>query len=196
MNNISNKERASKIKLVAFDVDGVMTDGSICYTDNGAEIKTFNAKDGQGINMLASAGFITAIITARTSPIVERRAEDLNITHVYQGSKSKIMSLIEMMEKYNLDFNEIAYVGDDLPDICILKRAGLACCPQDAVDDIKDICHFVAYKDGGHGAVREISQFILKNTKQGKELLKKMDQTSTHNINVSNSSVLHTSSVQ
>lgn len=191
-----NKQRASKIKLIAFDVDGVLTDGSISYTDNGAEIKTFNAKDGQGINMLASAGFLTAIITARTSPIVERRAEDLNINHVYQGSKSKIMSLIEMMEKYNLDFNEIAYIGDDFPDICILKRAGLACCPQDAIDEIKDTCHLVSQKDGGRGAVREIADFILKNTKQGEDFLEQMGQQSTHNINMGDSSVLQQGSLQ
>lgn len=191
-----NKQRANKIKLIAFDVDGVMTDGSIAYTDSGSEIKTFNAKDGQGMNMLASAGFITAIITARTSPIVERRAKDLNIKHVYQGAKSKIKALSEMKEKYNLDFNEIAYVGDDFPDICILKRAGLACCPQDAVSEIKDSCHLVSKKDGGRGAVREVADFILKNTTQGKEFLEKMTQESTHNINVSDESVLQTNSLQ
>lgn len=168
--------RASKIKLIAFDVDGVLTDGSISYADNGVEIKTFNAKDGQGMNMLNSAGFITAIITARTSPIVERRAKDLNIKHVYQGSKKKIVSMIEMMDKYNLEFDEIAYVGDDMPDIGILKHAGLACCPQDAVDEVKKVCHFVTYKDGGAGAVREIADFILKNSAQGEEFLARMSQ--------------------
>ena len=156
--------KAQKIKLVAFDVDGVLTDGGITYTDNGTEIKTFNAKDGQGMNMLIDCGYITAIITARTSTIIERRAKDLRVTHVYQGAKNKLVAMNELLEKYSLSFDEVAYVGDDFPDISILDKAGFACCPADAVDEVKNVCHFISSKNGGNGAVREAIDFILKSS--------------------------------
>jgi len=155
------KLKAQKIKLIAFDVDGVLTNGEIIYTDKGEEIKIFNAKDGQGIALLGKNNIITAIITARQSSIVDKRAKDLDIVHVYQGIKRKIIAMEELLKIYNLDFSEVAYVGDDLPDICILEKAGLACCPQDAVDEVKKICHFISAKQGGKGAVREIADFIL-----------------------------------
>lgn len=155
------KEKASVIKLVAFDVDGVLTNGDISYTDDGHEIKTFNAKDGQGINLLKIYGYKTAIITARASSIVERRAKELEITHVYQGAKNKLAAMEELLKIYNLDFSEVAYVGDDIPDIKVLEKVGLACCPTDAIDWVKSICHFVSTKEGGKGAVREIADLIL-----------------------------------
>lgn len=157
------KEKAKLIKLVAFDVDGVLTNGDITYTDSGEEIKSFNAKDGQGMNMLKSASLITAIITARKSPIVERRAQDLQIAYVYQGVRHKIIALQEIMAKHNLGFEHVAYVGDDLPDLCILEKVGLAFCPIDAVSEVKKVCHYVASKQGGKGAVREITDFILQS---------------------------------
>ncbi|MEI7473371.1 MAG: HAD hydrolase family protein [bacterium] len=157
------KEKAKIIKLIAFDVDGVLTNGEIIYTDAGEEIKIFNAKDGQGMNMLRSAGLITAIITARKSPIVEKRSKDLEIAHVYQGVRHKIIALQEIMSKYNLGFEHVAYVGDDLPDLCILEKVGLAFCPIDAVTEVKKVCHYIASKEGGKGAVREITDFILES---------------------------------
>ncbi|MEI8377538.1 MAG: HAD-IIIA family hydrolase [bacterium] len=159
---ISNKAR--KIKLIAFDVDGVLTDGSITYSDNGSEIKTFNAKDGQGMSMLADSQYITAIITARTSSIVEKRAKDLKVNHVYQGAKNKLEPIAELMDMYSISFEEIAYVGDDFPDMCILERVGLACCPFDAVEEVKSTCHFVSSRNGGCGAVREVADLILKSS--------------------------------
>ena len=121
------------IKLVAFDVDGVLTDGSLTFDENGHEYKTFNAKDGQGIVNLHKAGIITAIITARNNGTVEHRAKNLNITELHQGSKNKIETLENIMKKYNINFEEIAYMGDDLPDICILEKVHLKGCPNDAV---------------------------------------------------------------
>ena len=155
------QERAKKIKLMAFDVDGVMTDGSITYDENGVEYKTFNAKDGQGLVRMAESGFITAIITARNNGTVAHRAKCLNITELHQGKKFKLPVLEELREKYNLSYNEISYMGDDLPDICCLEKVGLACCPGDAVDEVKEVCNFVAQKNGGKGAVRELCDFIL-----------------------------------
>jgi len=141
------EERISKIKLVAFDVDGVLTNGEIIYSESGEELKIFNAKDGHGIVVLNRKGFTT------------------DITHVYQGAKNKLIALQDLMGKYNLDYSEVAYVGDDMPDICILERVGLAFCPNDAVEEVKKICHFISSKEGGRGAVREISDFILSGVK-------------------------------
>lgn len=157
-------EKARKIKLVAFDVDGVLTDGQIVYTDNGVEIKAFNCKDGQGMNMLVHSGYITAIITARTSSVVERRAKDLNVTHTCQGAKNKIAVLSELLDMYGFGLDEVAYVGDDFPDICILDKVGLACCPVDAVDEVKSVCHFISDKKGGEGAVRDVVNLILTSS--------------------------------
>ena len=158
-----NNLRASKIKLAAFDVDGVMTDGSITYDENGVEYKTFNAKDGHGITMLNNAGIITAIITARNNGTVQHRAENLKFKEIHQGSKNKIETLNEILKKYNLTLEETAYMGDDLPDLCILEKTGFSGCPADAVDEVKKTAHFISAKNGGRGAVREFCEIIVKN---------------------------------
>lgn len=150
------------IKLAAFDVDGVMTDGSITYDDNGIEYKTFNSKDGHGLAELSREGVITAIITGRKSAAVERRAKDVNITELYQGVQDKASVLDELLQKYNLTLAEVAYMGDDIPDICILEKVELAGCPKDAVQEVKDVVNFEADKNGGCGAVREFCDCILK----------------------------------
>lgn len=150
------------IKLAAFDVDGVMTDGSITYDDNGIEYKTFNSKDGHGLAELSREGVITVIITGRKSAAVERRAKDVNITEIYQGVQDKSAVLDELLQKYNLTLGEVAYMGDDIPDICILEKVELAGCPKDAVQEVKDVVNFEADKNGGCGAVREFCDCILK----------------------------------
>ena len=155
------KEAAKKIKMLVFDVDGVMTDGSITYDENGVEYKTFNAKDGHGVVRMNKSGFITAIITARNNGTVAHRAKNLNFTELYQGAKYKLPALEELMKKYNLNFENISYMGDDLPDICILEKVGLASCPADAVSEVKEICNFQSQYCGGKGAVRELCDFIL-----------------------------------
>ncbi len=155
------REKASKVKLLAFDVDGVMTDGSITYDENGIEYKTFNAKDGHGLAKMARNGFVTAIITGRNNGTVDRRACDLRVTEVYQGVKNKLPILEAIMEKYGLDFSEVSYMGDDEPDICILEKVAIAACPADAVDKVKSVCNYRSSKDGGHGAVRELCDFIF-----------------------------------
>ncbi len=155
-------EIAKKIKLVAFDVDGVMTDGSLTFDENGVEYKTFNAKDGQGIVMLNKAGIKTAIITARDNGTVKHRFEVLGMSNLYMGQKNKILAMKELLEIYNLDFSQVAYMGDDLPDLCVLKEVGLASCPNDAVDEVKNVCCFVSVKNGGKGAIRELTDLIYK----------------------------------
>ena len=160
-NNIELKGIASKIKLVAFDVDGVLTDGSLTFLEDGREIKTYNAKDGLGVVMLGKAGIITSIITARDNNVVKLRANQIDIKELYMGQKNKILALKELCEKYSLKTEEIAYMGDDLPDICVLREVGLACCPADAVSEVKATCNFISSKKGGKGAARELCDFIL-----------------------------------
>lgn len=150
------------IKLVAFDVDGVLTDGSLTFDEEGHEYKTYNAKDGQGIVNLNKAGIVTAIITARDNGTVFHRAKNLGIKELHQGSKNKIATLEEIMKKYNFTFDEIAYMGDDLPDICILEKVKLKGCPFDAIDEVKAVANFVSSKCGGRGAVREFCDYILR----------------------------------
>lgn len=155
-------EIAKNIKIFAFDVDGVMTDGSVTYDENGVEYKTFNVKDGHGIVRANKSGFITAIITARNNGTVQHRAENLNITEIYQGQKYKLPALDEILEKYNLSYENVAYMGDDIPDICILEKVALASCPNDAVKEVKAVCNFISSMNGGRGAVRELCDFVLE----------------------------------
>ncbi len=155
------KERASKIKLLVFDVDGVMTDGSITYDENGTEYKTFNAKDGYGLARMIRSGLMTAVITGRRNGTVDRRSQDLHFTEVYQGVKNKLPILEAIMEKYCLDFSQVSYMGDDEPDIPILEKVSIAACPNDAMDKVRNICNFISSKDGGKGAVRELCDFIF-----------------------------------
>lgn len=163
--NLDLKARASKIKLIAFDVDGVMTDGSLTYLPDGSQVKTFNAKDGQGIVMLNKAGFLTAIITAKESSVVLKRAKTLKITKVFTGQSNKLLALNSLLEEFNLNKNEVAYMGDDYPDLCVINEVGLSSCPNDAIDEVKKQAHFVSSKNGGKGAVRELCDFILKTNK-------------------------------
>ena len=160
---MSLKERASKIKLLVFDVDGVMTDGSITYDENGIEYKTFNAKDGHGLAKMIKSGFLTAVITGRRNGTVDRRSEDLHFTEVYQGVKNKLPILEAIMEKYGLDYSQVSYMGDDEPDIPVLEKVGIAACPADAVDKVRKVCNFVSSKNGGKGAVRELCDYIYDN---------------------------------
>ncbi len=155
------KEKASKIRLLVFDVDGVMTDGSITYDENGIEYKTFNAKDGHGLAKMIKSGFMTAVITGRRNGTVDRRAEDLRFTEVYQGVKNKLPILEAIMQKYELDYSQVSYMGDDEPDIPILEKVAIAACPADAVDRVKEVCNFISSKNGGKGAVRELCDLVF-----------------------------------
>ena len=158
---------ACMIQLLALDIDGVLTDGSITFTSSGDEIKTFNAKDGLGLRRLQRAGVELAFITGRQSPILERRAEELGITHLYQDIAKKLPVLETLCAELNIPMSSVAYMGDDLPDIPILealrKTNGLAVCPSDAVPEVLQVCNFVSTKPGGHGAVRELCDWIFQS---------------------------------
>lgn len=160
---MSLRKIAGNIKLLAFDVDGVMTDGSITYDEHGVEYKTFNAKDGFGLAKMTKYGYITAIITGRKNGTVDCRASDLRVTEVYQGVKNKLPIFEAIMQKYELDFSQVAYMGDDEPDICVLEKAAISACPADAVDKVKKVCNFHSDFSGGKGAVRQLCDFIFDN---------------------------------
>lgn len=164
------QEKVKKIKVVAFDVDGVLTDGSLTFDENGLEYKTFNAKDGQGIVMLNKTGFITAIITARINGTVRHRFENLGMTRLFEGCKNKLLALDELCEEFNVTYDEVAYMGDDLPDICVLERVAFSACPADAVSEVKSVVSAVCKNNGGRGAVREFCDYILEQ--QGKNPFK------------------------
>ena len=164
------KERAKKIRLVAFDVDGVMTDESLIFDENGVEYKKFNAKDGQGIVLLNNSGFKTAIITARQNGTVRVRFEILKMHDLYEGQKNKEEALDELVKKYGLDYSQVAYMGDDLPDICVLKKVGFGACPDNAAEEVKKTAVFVTKKSGGIGAVRELCDFLLENVRDKSKL--------------------------
>lgn len=154
---------ASKIKVAIFDVDGVMTDGGMILDEEGKEYKVFNAKDGQGLVMLNRAGVKTVIITAKESYMVQKRFTALGFTRIYQGQRNKETALDEVVDDYELKFDEVSYMGDDLPDLCVLRKVGLPSCPHDAVSEVVKASRFVSSKDGGRGAVRELCDLILKN---------------------------------
>lgn len=158
------REKAKKIKLLILDVDGVMTDGSIILDNEGNEFKMFHVRDGHGVKMAQAAGINVAIITGRKSKVVERRAKELGIREVYQGVYKKSDIYESLLTKYNCEDENVAFMGDDVVDIEILKRVGLAAVPVDADKDTKKLAVFVSTKEGGKGAVREFIDFILKSS--------------------------------
>lgn len=162
-----NKEiinKAKKIKLVILDVDGVMTDGGIILDNEGNEFKKFHVRDGHGIKMLNRAGIKVAIITGRKSKVVQRRAEELGITDLYQGVFKKSSIYESLLQKYRYKDEEVAFMGDDVVDIGLLKRVGFSAVPSDADEGAKKCAAFISAKKGGSGAVRELIDLILKSS--------------------------------
>lgn len=155
-------ERLKTIELLLLDVDGVMTDGGIIYDGNGLETKVFNVKDGHGIKMLQRAGIQVGIITGRSSAVVTARARELGIGLLYQGALKKLESYEDVKLKTGLADSQIAYMGDDIIDVPVLRRVGFAATPLDALSEAKKAAHYIASCNGGRGAVREVCDLILK----------------------------------
>lgn len=166
------------IRCLVLDVDGVLTKGEITYTSSGEELKTFHAKDGMGLAIAHMMGLQTAIITGRTSPIVERRAKELKISHVQMGSHNKSAGLQVVLDTLQVEPQEVAYMGDDLNDLGVMSRVGLAITPQDGVPEIKDIAHYICQANGGEGAVREAVEYILKREGLWEEAVRKYREES------------------
>ena len=156
------EEKLKKIKLLILDVDGVLTDGRIIFDSNGVESKFFNVKDGHGIKMVQRSGIEVGIISGRESQVVYNRAVELGIGQVYQKSLDKLVPYRQMLEATGLTDEQVAFMGDDVIDIPLLKRVGFAAAPADAVDEVFPFAHFVAKNRGGWGAVREVCDLILK----------------------------------
>jgi 3-deoxy-D-manno-octulosonate 8-phosphate phosphatase (KDO 8-P phosphatase) len=154
-------KRAKKLKLMIFDVDGIMTDGSLYYSERGEELKAFNIQDGYGIKLLKQCGVEVALITARRSRAVELRAADLGIAHLHQGAEDKRGAYAALLEQLGVAAGESGYMGDDLLDLPLITRCGFAATVAAAPEPVRKRCHYVARSDGGHGAVREVCEFIL-----------------------------------
>ena len=175
--NVSEEayERARKVRLVLFDVDGVLTDGSIYLDDTGAELKVFNTHDGHGIRLLLHYGFEVGVITGRSSKSLTYRMQDLEVKHVYQGCKDKFLAFQELLSRLSLDEQQVAYVGDDIFDLQVMTRCGLAVAVANAHAYVKQHAHCETINTGGHGAAREVCELLL--SAQGL-----LDQVLSHNL--------------
>jgi 3-deoxy-D-manno-octulosonate 8-phosphate phosphatase (KDO 8-P phosphatase) len=156
-----------RIELFGMDVDGVLSDGGIYFGDESLEIKRFNVHDGMGITMIRNAGIIPFIITARRSSATERRARELRIEEVHQGMRDKLAVLGLIAKRHKVTLDKISFIGDDLSDLQVLEVVGLPMAVGDAVDEVKQVAQFVTSRPGGHGAVREACEYVLKLNGQG-----------------------------
>jgi YrbI family 3-deoxy-D-manno-octulosonate 8-phosphate phosphatase len=159
------RTRLERIRLLASDVDGVLTDGGVYYTEHGDELKKFNVHDGMGMVLLQKAGIRVALITAEETKIVERRALKLKITEVFQGSKDKVGSMEILLKRHGLRWEEVAFIGDDVNDFELLKRVGFSATPANGTETNKKIVHYVTKHNGGDGCVREICDLLLEAQK-------------------------------
>ena len=157
----STRSRLSAIRLVTLDVDGVLTDGRITYTSDGNEVKSFHVHDGQGIKKLLDAGIQVAFISSRESSMTSRRAEELNVSFVYQGARDKIVCLREIVKILGIELNTVAHVGDDINDQALFNMVGLGVAVADAVPGVREKADLLLTLGGGMGAVRELSDLLL-----------------------------------
>lgn len=154
--------KARAVKLAVFDVDGVLTDGRLYFLPDGSEFKTFNTLDGHGIKMLINSGVQTAIITGRKSPVVERRANNLGIQHLFQGREDKLVVLDQLLAELKLSYADVAYLGDDLPDLPVIRRVGLGMAVANADAFVRQHAAGTTTARGGEGAAREFCELIMR----------------------------------
>jgi 3-deoxy-D-manno-octulosonate 8-phosphate phosphatase (KDO 8-P phosphatase) len=147
--------------MLAMDVDGVLTDAGMYYSESGDELKKFNTRDGMGIKLLQAAGFVTAFITKEKTAIVERRGQKLAVPEVHQGIDDKLTVLTRLARKYGLTLEQVAYIGDDVNDLETLRAVGFSAAPVDAMPVVLQVVHYVCAKKGGEGAVRELADLLL-----------------------------------
>jgi len=156
------KTKLNNIKTFIFDVDGVLTDGSITLTADGEQVRVMNIKDGYALQLAVKKGYKIAIISGGKSEMVRKRLNGLGITDIYLGSHTKIDTYNEFIATYDLDPNEILYMGDDIPDYEVMQRIGVPTCPNDSAQEIKDISIYVSNKKGGKGAVRDVIEQVMR----------------------------------
>jgi 3-deoxy-D-manno-octulosonate 8-phosphate phosphatase (KDO 8-P phosphatase) len=164
--------RAQGVRVAFFDVDGVLTDGGLLFTESGETIKRFSTLDGHGLKMLQKAGITPAVITGRDSAPLRARLTALGITHVRYGTEDKAPAAQEMLKELGLDWSQAAHMGDDWPDMAVMMRAAFACAPSNAHAEVKAIAHYVTEREGGHGAARELCDLLLIACGRYVELLK------------------------
>lgn len=155
-------ERAKKIKLLLLDVDGVLTDGRIIYDSKGRDMKFFDVHDGMGVYLLKQAGIKTVLITAKGSRAIKPRAKDMQVEEIFENVSPKSSALDKILKKYKVNAEEVCFVGDDLVDLCLMKRLGFAVAVFNAAPEIKQVSHYITLREGGRGAVREVAELILK----------------------------------
>lgn len=161
--------KAEAIKLVVFDVDGVLTDGTLVYSVDGEQVKHFNVKDGVGMKLLGEFDIVTAIISAKSSAPLTRRAQDLGIQHFFPGIKDKWACLSELLDELNIEASEVCYVGDDVIDLKVMMRVGLAIAPQDSFWLVKENADIITIAAGGKGVAREVADIVLGSRMDLKE---------------------------
>jgi 3-deoxy-D-manno-octulosonate 8-phosphate phosphatase (KDO 8-P phosphatase) len=163
--------RAKKVKLLLLDVDGVLTDGRIIYDSTGRDAKFFNVHDGLGVYLLKRAGIPTILITAKASRAIKPRARDMQVAAVFEAISPKNAVLDKILKKFKLTVEEVCFVGDDLVDICLMKRVGFAIAVFNACAEVKNLAHYITQKEGGRGAVREVAELILKSQDKWQDTL-------------------------
>ena len=166
--------RAAGVKLLVFDVDGVLTDGGLYYGPEGERMKRFDVKDGHGLVMARLAGLSAAVLTARNSRIVEVRGKELGLSAIYQGHKDKVAGLADLLGKLNIAPDECAYMGDDVNDLGPMAQVGLPACPADAAPEVRQQALFVAQNPGGRGAARELVELCLKASHRWEKVVEAM----------------------
>jgi len=157
------EDRCRKVRMLLLDVDGVLTDGSIVYTSDNREIKGFNVRDGLGIKLWREAGKLVGILSGRDSEVVRRRAAELGIHALVMGADDKRPAFEKMLQEHHLEAGEVCYVGDDLPDLPLIARAGVGVTVADGCEEARLIADYVTSRPGGHGAVREVIELLLKS---------------------------------
>lgn len=166
------QRRAAAIRLLILDVDGVLTDNRLYYGDNGVEYKTFHTRDGHGLVLLRQAGIDLGVITGRTSEVVRRRMADLKVKYLYQGVPDKLPTFETLLAETGLKPEQVAYMGDDILDLPILRRVGLAAMPANGDPLLREHVHMISRYPGGEGAVRELCELILKAQNKWEEILR------------------------
>ncbi len=161
-NDKSYKEYLININTFIFDVDGVLTDGTVTITTSGEMLRTMSIKDGFALKTAVNAGFNVCIISGGSNEGVRKRLQGLGVTDIYLGAHNKIEQLNDYLEKKNVKASDVLYMGDDIPDFPVMKLAGLPCCPQDAAPEIKAISKYISHKNGGKGAARDVIEQVLK----------------------------------
>jgi 3-deoxy-D-manno-octulosonate 8-phosphate phosphatase (KDO 8-P phosphatase) len=165
------KNKASKIRLLLLDVDGVLTDGRIIYDSKGRDSKFFDVHDGLGVYLLKKAGRTTVLITAKSSRTIKPRARDMRVAEIFAGVSPKSSVFNRILKRYNVVPEQVCFVGDDLVDLCLMNRVGFAVAVFNACAEIKNLAHYITQKKGGRGAVREIAELILKSQGKWQEMV-------------------------